>query len=225
MKKTSLIILLWLFVSPFLWAQENENENEAVKTLRLLEKKYKEVTTFSGEFTQIKKSEVFLEEISSKGKYFYKKPRSFRCDYLSPNESENLFINDMAWVYVPELKQVEKYYVGSNDNPGKGVNQMLIGFGVSTDKLLKEYFITIKDNSEKIIGVSLIPKKNGENKQTKEVIVWINKEKITPDKFKIIENNGDVTEITMMNINVDVKLDENLFKPSFPKGVEIIEQE
>lgn len=227
MRKIFILIILTLLSANFIYAQQESSENDAVKTLRLLENKYKGVITFTGEFDQIKKSEMLLEEIKSNGQFYYEKPDRFRCDYAKPNESINIFVKDSAWVYVPELKQVEKYYIGTGDsNAGESLNQMLIGFGVSTDDLLKKYTITVKNKKDNMIDISLIPKTDELKKEYKEIVVTIDQGKLLPVKFIITETNDEATEIMMKEIKDDnPKIDAKVFELNFPKDVEIIEQD
>ncbi|MCX7766609.1 MAG: outer membrane lipoprotein carrier protein LolA, partial [Candidatus Sumerlaeia bacterium] len=91
-------------------------EPEALTFLSKLETKYKQIEMISGEFKQLKRSTLFLEEISSQGRFYFKKPGKFRCDYLPPNESVNIIVDNTAWIYVPEIKQVEKYYLGKSSS-------------------------------------------------------------------------------------------------------------
>ena len=69
-----------------------------IGVLRLLENKYRETKTFFGEFNQLKVSELFLEEIRSKGRFWYEKPGRFRCEYLPPDAQVNLIVDDKAYV-------------------------------------------------------------------------------------------------------------------------------
>ena len=43
------------------------------------------VETLSGEFTQKNRVKLFKQELTSKGRLYFKKPRQIRWEYLSPD--------------------------------------------------------------------------------------------------------------------------------------------
>ena len=47
----------------------------------------KGVTSLSGEFTQKNKIKIFKQEVRSKGKFYFERPRRIRWEYLEPDPS------------------------------------------------------------------------------------------------------------------------------------------
>jgi len=202
-----------------------ENDPEAVTLLQKLEEKNADVDTIIGQFDQVKQSTLFLEEIQSQGKFYFQKPDKFRCDYLPPNESENLIVGNTAWLYVPEIKQVEKYQFSSDVNSVERLNRMLLGFGVSTADVLDVYHVTVlKDESSKgVTALRFTPLRKEPTVGFNKVIIWIDEKHLLPEKIVIDEESGDQTVITMTQIRLNRKISDKIFQPAFPPDVEIIE--
>ncbi|MCD6385611.1 outer membrane lipoprotein carrier protein LolA [Candidatus Sumerlaeota bacterium] len=202
-----------------------EAQREAIKILRQLEEKYKKIETITGEFKQLKRSTVFLEEIKSQGVFYFKKPGKFRCDYLPPNESINWIIDDTAWLYVPEIKQAEKYYFGKSGSKVQRLNQMLLGFGISVNDLLEVYEVkTVEKDPEKhTIAILFRLRKPSPDVNFESITIWFDTETLFVKKIYIDEVGDDETIIDIKEIKLNKRISDTLFRPFFPKDVEIIE--
>jgi len=198
--------------------------------LTLLETRYKETQTYQGEFDQVKKSEVFLEEVRSKGKFWYQRTGRFRCEYLPPNAQVNLILDNMAYMYIPEIKQVEVYHFKSSDSAVKKLNQMLLGFGASVKDVLEVYDVRWLQEEETPEAFALIFKPihqsttEEENFQFEAIKIWVKKDALLPSRLVFIETGGDRTEVTLTNVEFNKKIKDSVFKPDFPKDAEVIEQ-
>lgn len=196
--------------------------------LQKLEAKYKETLTFYGEFQQKKISKLFLEEIDSNGQFWYQKPGRFRCEYLPPNQQVNLILDDVAYVYIPEIKQVEVYRFKPQDSPVKKLNQMLLGFGVSVKDVLDVYEVHTVPQEETAASFVLqfLLKKKEEGLNFDKIKIWVDKENLQPLRLIFIEPepNRDETQIDVKNLEFNKKIKPQVFKPDFPKDAEVIEQ-
>jgi outer membrane lipoprotein-sorting protein len=197
--------------------------------LTLLETRYKETQTYQGEFDQVKKSEVFLEEVRSKGKFWYQRTGRFRCEYLPPNAQVNLILDNMAYMYIPEIKQVEIYHFKSSDSPVKKLNHMLLGFGASVKDVLEVYDVRWLQEEETPEAFALIFKPihqstTEEEFQFEAIKIWVKKDALLPSRLVFIETGGDRTEVTLTNVEFNKKIKDSVFKPDFPKDAEVIEQ-
>lgn len=194
--------------------------------LRLLEAKYKETKTFTGEFEQLKVSEMFLEEIRSEGRFWYEKPGKFRCEYLPPNEQVNLILDDVAYMYIPEIKQVEVYRFKSEDSPIKKLNQMLLGFGVSVEDVLEVYHVRSLPEEETgdLFALHFKPRSKEEGLNFESIKLWVKKKNLVPARLLFLEPGGDTTRIELEKVEFNRKIKPSVFKPDFPEDAEVIEQ-
>jgi outer membrane lipoprotein-sorting protein len=201
------------------------SRDRAIKLLRELEDKYRDVTTISGQFSQLKRNAAFMEEIKSQGVFYFKKPGRFRCEYLPPNESIYILANDIAWLYVPEIKQVEKVYMGQQATKVERLNQLLLGFGVSVSDVLDVYEVEMaeekKENNTVAIKFTLLKPTPDVNFES--VTIWFNIEGKAANRVYLDEVGEDETIIDLKETKVNEEISDALFRPFFPPDVEIIE--
>ncbi len=199
---------------------------QALDILGRLEAKYKETQTFIGEFRQLKKSELFLEEIRSNGLFWYQKPGKFRCEYLPPNAQVNLVLSDVTYIYTPEIKQVEIYHFNPAESPVKKLNQMLLGFGVSVEDVLEVYDVrTLKrEETKKCFALLFKPRKKDDSLQFDAIKLWVTRKTLIPKRLVFLESGGDRTEITITKVKFNKRIKPSIFKPDFPRDAEVIEQ-
>lgn len=207
--------------------KKSSPKDEALEFLKKLEAKNKDVKTIEGKFSQVKNQKIFLEEIKSEGVFYFKKPGKFRCDYLAPNEMINYLIDNVAYMYVPENKQVDKYTFNSEGSQIKQLNQMLLGFGVSVNDIDKVFnyeidsSLTDKKDERALV---LVPKEKDKGVGISRVHLWFDSATLTPKKILSFEESGDETTITIKDIKVNKGIPDDKFIPKFPKDVDIIEQ-
>lgn len=203
-----------------------DTEARGVEILKMLEEKYQETKTIYGEFKQLKVSEWFLEEIHSEGKFWYEKPGRFRCEYLPPNEQVNLVLDDMAYVYIPDIKQVEIYHFKTGAGPVRKLNQMLLGFGVSVKDVLDVYNVNWlpEEQTEDTLALVFRPKSREEGLSFKAIKMWISRSALLPQRLVFLEDTGDRTEIDILEVEFNKKIKDSVFEPDFPDDAEVIEQ-
>jgi len=199
---------------------------QGIEILKLLEDKYKETNTFLGEFSQQKVSKLFLEEIRSRGRFWYEKPGRFRCEYLPPNEQVNLILDDVAYVYIPEIKQVEVYRFKAQDSPVKKLNQMLLGFGTAVKDVLEVYDVhsVPREEIESYFVLLFQLRKKEEGLNFESIKIWLDKKNLQPLRLVFLEPGGDETEINIKKLDFNKRIKESVFKPDFPSDAEVIEQ-
>lgn len=200
--------------------------SEVRDILTALQKKHASLATVSGEFKQLLKSQQFLEEITSEGVFYYKKPDSFRADYHPPTESINYVLGNTAYIYTPEIKQVDVYKLQPDPNSVKNLHQLLLGFGLSVEELLKAYTV-VKDEEKsdaKKIVLIFHERKYDENFPFEQISISLNRESLLPTNLVLTGKNEDITYIDVKKLELNPELRASLFEPKFPKDVEIVEQ-
>jgi outer membrane lipoprotein carrier protein len=71
------------------------------RLLGALESSAKEVSTLSGEFVQRSRSSLFNQELRSTGRFFYRRPRQIRWEYLQPDPSTMILDGKQATLSTP----------------------------------------------------------------------------------------------------------------------------
>ncbi len=116
-----------------------------LEIIERLKKRYDSIQSSTGAFTQVLHSESFLENTESEGEFWFSKPDKFRCDFKPPYVSVNLILGDIAYLAVPELRQVERYIFDDSQQSRRHLHQMLLGFGIASEEILEAYEIALID--------------------------------------------------------------------------------
>lgn len=207
--------------------------------LRTLEEFHKDVRDVYGEFDQLKVSEIFLEEIPSTGRFWFRKPDLFRCDYDPPDEMTNLILREAIYVHVPSIEQVEVYKFRSAEERDQQLHSMVIGFGFDTAELIRQYDIRSSEDddslkselatsdldSDKSALVYMIPRPALlDSSPFTSLKLWIDKETLFPQKVWFEDYNGDKTSIDIREVQLNAEFEETIFDANFPPGTEIIDK-
>lgn len=201
----------------------------AVKWLRTLEERHRDHRRALGEFTQVKKDPVFLEEIRSTGKFYYERPNRFRCDYDQDKPDEactSLVDGDIVTLYFPKQKEMDRYRLSREAGDIGEVNQMLLAFGVEADKVLKHFTVANDPKtSANIVRLIFVSKAPRQEQPFVQFVLELSKPDLTPKGFEIVGGEGDRTVVTVTKITWNPTLPPDIFRLNPPKDVEIIEKE
>lgn len=207
--------------------------------LRALESRHGSVRTIHGVFSQLKQSEIFLEEIVSSGEFWFQKPDLFRSDYNPPDEMTNLILKDAIYLHMPSIQQVEVYHFTSPEERDQQLHAMVIGFGFDTEELIREYEVHSSADEAALIqeieAAGLDPKKTSllrivpvgaylDTSPFTRLKLWLDSESLLPEKIWYEDYNGDKMTLTIEKLELGVKIDPELFLPKFPPGTEVIDK-
>lgn len=220
-------------------AAANTVTSATLEILRALETRHASVVTVRGTFDQLKVSEIFLEEIKSKGTFWFKKPDQFRCDYEPPDEMTNLILRDSIYVYVPSIEQCEVYRFASDRERDQQLHSMVLGFGFKTEELIADYVIESSEDAGPLrdelaaagrdaaaaVLLHLMPLPDaGDTSPFTHLKLWIDKDTLLPEKVWFEDYNGDKTTIEIRTIDLNTAVEPSRFAPSFPPGTEFIDK-
>lgn len=207
--------------------------------LKALEDRHGASESIEGTFKQTKTSEVFMEKIESTGKFKFRRPDLFRADYDAPDRMTNIIQKDAIYIYVPELKQAERYKFRSSEERDAQLHVMTLGLGFKATDITREYRVCSSEDDEKLLAelkagghdpakVALLfaePRKNDSDATPfNRIKLWIDKEALRPQKIWTKDYNQDQTEINILNVRFDAGLDKSVFEAKFPPGTEIIDK-
>jgi outer membrane lipoprotein-sorting protein len=196
----------------------------AIAFLRSIEEQNKNVTTLYGRFEQVRVNPMFLEEINSTGEFWYAKPDRFRCDYKQPAAVSFYMSGNEVVTYTPELAQVEKYRIpGGNDSAP--INQMLVGFGVQTEKILEVFTVRlapVQPSDEAQLAIEFASRDIDRSLGFSRITVTFDRESREPRQL-FLEEEQDTVLVTLNLVRQNSEIPEGTFEHKFPPNVEIIE--
>jgi outer membrane lipoprotein carrier protein len=177
---------------------------------------------YSARFTQIKKSALFDEEETSKGRVFYLRPGRILWDYTSPDVMKLLVKDRILSIYIEELEQLEIH----DFTREKQMRGLFLGFDESPKELKELYNIVLVDPGEGEKGkcVKLMPKTEELQSYFTSVQLWLRPEDFAIYRILITdpEEEGH-TSIELDNIRANGKIRESVFELKVPEGTDIIE--
>jgi outer membrane lipoprotein-sorting protein len=198
-------------------------KEDALGFLRRLEEKNAAVERLHGRFRQVRTSSIYLEEIQSKGEFWYSRPNLFRCDYFEPSELRYYLAKDTAWIYTPELNQVDKIAMASGD--GAAINQLLVGFGLDVDIILDVFDVALSEKqpgSDALISLDFTSKDVDRSLGYSRIQVTFDRDGMEP-KVLEMDQEDDKIIVHLDSVERDVEIDPAKFKAEFPANVEIHE--
>ncbi len=196
---------------------------DAVGFLRRLEEKNAGVERLHARFQQTRSSSIYLEEIQSRGEFWYSRPNLFRCDYFEPSELRYYLIKDTAWIYTPELNQVDKIAMESGD--GAAINQLLVGFGLDVDVILDVFDVTLSETQPGTgtrISLDFASKDIDRSLGYSRIKVTFDRENMEPRVLEM-DQEDDTIVVQLESVERDVEIDPAKFQAEFPSNVEILE--
>jgi outer membrane lipoprotein-sorting protein len=151
-----------------------------------------------------------------------------RIDLTSPDQRTILRRGDKLYIYTPKLKRVEEYDLGKHRAL---VDQfLLLGFGTSGKSLEKAYRIALL-GQESLAGrqtvvLELTPKSKEVRNQIAKIKIWLDQSSWLPVQQKFFEaGTQDYFTIRYTNAIRNPRMNQNAFKPRWPRGTQKIQPE
>ena len=142
------------------------------------------------------------------GKVFLKKPGKFFWQVTKPYKQLMIANNERFFMYDSELNQVLKERLTSRSNT--------LAMLLSKSRQLDGFIV---DESRTKRGLFIL-KPRGEAMFQRILLLFIDKKL---ELIKILDNFGNVTEITFSNVRLNVNLSDSLFEFKVPKGASVVE--
>jgi outer membrane lipoprotein carrier protein len=181
--------------------------------------------SFKADFKEIRTFAYDPEKEVATGALYFSKPARIRWDYISPSKKEVVLTEKKAWVYIPNIKQVQLFNV-----EGKVKYESLpIGLRGPSQDLNKNYQVTIapaKGGDEgSLFLMELIPRKHTTAAlYYTSIKLWLREGRWIPaEKIELKEVAGDSSLFELKNIVINTKLSAKLFKFNFPADVEVVD--
>ena len=165
------------------------------------------IKTISSDFKQIKNLSLLKDNITSKGKFYYKNPQQVRMDYLSPY-NYTVVINGSK-VIIKDGGKTNSMSAKSN-KMFQQINQLMLDCAKGSILNNKSFTTLLFENTETFLAEMKPLTKEMKNLFSK-VMVTINKSNFLVAKIQMDELNGDKTTITYSNQAINTTINDALF--------------
>ena len=147
------------------------------------------------------------------------KPDMMRWDYDKPRRQQIIINKSEIIIYVPDEKQVMKDRV-----PQGSVN--MTSFITNVARIREDFNIAFYQNKKEPKSgryfLELTPKKEGMN--IAKAVLDVSEKDFLILKLSITDLQGNITNVSFLNIRIDAGIKDSLFAFKIPKGVEVIER-
>ncbi|MEM9558472.1 MAG: outer membrane lipoprotein carrier protein LolA [Acidobacteriota bacterium] len=177
--------------------------------------------TMRADFTQRKESDLFLEPEASSGQFWYRAPSSVRWDFLLPDETTVVLADDVMTTWHRDLGTAERMEIG--DQADKVTEYLTAPSSLET---LERYFqvrVTFPSDETSPYTLELKPAFERVERRIKGMTIRIHRDEFYPVFLRYIEPDGDVTEYSFENVEVNAELAEDRFVLELPDDVEVQE--
>lgn len=178
---------------------------------RLLDHFLKESKTMSANFTQTLRADDNEVLQESTGRFYLNRPGKFRWNYDSPYAQEIVSNGKLVWVYDVDLKQVtvQKQKASVSNTPMALMEGKL--------KLEEAYSISELDHRDGIYRLKLSSKSG--DADFSELVVGVDRQGM---RFMQLRDQFEqVTDIVFTELELNKKLEDDLFEFVPPEGVDV----
>ena len=207
----NVILCLLLFTSIAVIAQnrpltlkESENfRNKVQETTR-------KTTSIESDFTQEKEMSMMAEKITSTGKFYFRKEKMLRWEYMKPFPYLIIISNDV--MYVVDDNKENKINLQSN-KVFREINNIILGAVQGT--LLndqKNFKTTLSDNHTYYLA-ALFPQSSNLRETLREIDIYFNKTDYSVEQLIMHEASGDYTKITFTSKKMNQPISDEKFLP------------
>jgi outer membrane lipoprotein-sorting protein len=177
--------------------------------------------SLTADLERTKVTVVVNDKSTESGQIFVRMDDKMRIELTQPDARTILRDGDNFYIYNPKIHRVEEYNLGKKKSV---VDQfLLLGFGTSGSSLKESYTVTLQGeetlDNRKVLLLELLPKTDEVRKQLSKIQLWLDESTWLPVQQQFFETgSGDYFIIRYRNINRNVRIPDNEFKPHWPHG-------
>jgi outer membrane lipoprotein-sorting protein len=184
--------------------------------LARLDAQSKSVRALSGEFVQKNRIKIFKQEVRSKGKFLFERPRRIRWEYTEPDPSVLVLDGDTATLKTPGA--TPQTFDLKKDAVMRAVfDQLLLWLGSDTLAKAKGDYDLAAGGTDAAPTLALTPKPGGQNGSVvARAFARIElrfDQRLLLSSILLKESSGDEKEIVFTKMEMNPKLPEAAFKP------------
>jgi len=170
------------------------------------------VTTLAGEFTQKNKVKLFKQELASKGKLYFEKPRKIRWEYTAPDPSVLILDGNQARMMTPGA--APQVFDLDKDATMRAIfDQLLTWLGPGSLAAARADYDLSTGGSAAAPTLVLTPKAaSAIAKAFARIELRLDPKTWLMKSILLVEKNGDEKEIDFSKLARNVKLPPDAFK-------------
>jgi outer membrane lipoprotein carrier protein len=184
---------------------------------RVVEKQ-RSVSSLQADFTQVKQSDLLLEDMRSRGRFSYLAPNHVRWDYHQPDGMVVAFSDDVVTTYYPDRKKAESIKISRR-------NRRFVRVMAGTqplDDLADNFSITLSDTGAPTpYRLTLEPVKRVLRRKLRQVILEVDRELLLPITVEYHAADGDCTRYEFHNLVINPRLEPADFDLNLGEEVQI----
>jgi outer membrane lipoprotein-sorting protein len=195
------------------WTLEN--------VLKQLDAQAASFRSLTADLERTKVTVVVNDKSTETGQISVRSDDKMRIEVTQPDARTILRDGDNFYIYNPKIHRVEEYNLGKKKSV---VDQfLLLGFGTSGSSLKESYAITLQGeetlDNHKVLRLELLPNTDEVRKQLSKIQLWLDETTWLPVQQQFFETgSGDYFIIRYRNVNRNVRIPDNEFKPHWPHG-------
>lgn len=189
--------------------------------LKQLDARASDFQSLTADLERTKVTVVVNDKSTESGQIWVRRDDKMRIELTQPDPRTILRDGDFFYLYNPKIHRVEEYNLGKKKSV---VDQfLLLGFGTSGTSLKESYNISLQGeeslDNRKVLRLELVPKTDEVKKQLSKIELWLDESTWLPDQQQFFETgSGDYFIIHYRNVNRNVRISDNEFKPHWPRG-------
>jgi outer membrane lipoprotein-sorting protein len=190
--------------------------------LKQLDDESKSFQSLTANIDRTKVTVVVNDKSTESGQMWVRRDDKMRIDFEKPDKREILRNGNALDVYTPKISRVEEYDLGKHRAL---VDQfLLLGFGTSGSSLEKSYLVTFLGeeaiDGRRTVKLELTPKSEDVRGQVSKIHIWVDIATWLPAQQQFFETgSGDYLLIHYTNVVKNVHINDQQFKPNWPKTV------
>jgi outer membrane lipoprotein-sorting protein len=210
--------------------EANGNPQILTGVLQKIEKAHLDLRSLKAAIVQQRINSQIGSKDTDYGVLLYKPPvgntkGKLRIDYNKPDIRVVSLIGENFIFYQPRINQVVKVSIAKASKGKTAGYTQIMGLDGSLRDLAKSYHIEyVKDESiqgQMTTQLHLVPKQNG---QLASLDIWFSQQSWLPIQQKFIERNGDYSIVQLMNLEPNVKLNDDAFVVKYPSTTVVVDK-
>src|SRR5215813_6085391 len=224
--------MLFLLVGANRRADANAQPQLLTGILNKMEKAHQDLKSLKAEMVLQKTNTQLGVTDSEYGQLLYKpgttkSKQKLRIDYTKPSKDIVAVDGDNFIFYQPRINQAFKG-LASKLSKGKqgGFTQFItIGLNGSLKSASGKYNVSfVKDEAVNGVMTSVLRLTPKVNDQFTSIEIWVNQQNWFPVQFSGTERNGDLTMVTLKNLQLNVNVPDSAFAVNLPSGTKIVDK-
>jgi len=179
----------------------------------------KRLETMTADFRQTDHDFILKDQEESRGKLYLAVPGRIRWEYAPPREKVLVVKDDLVRLYNPTANQVHEFRRGKGAKSGGA--DLLIGFGSGNEKIRETYDVSLGEETERTVAISLVPKDPRASLFTR-IELALDKKTWTPVQSVFHSPNRNRTDIRFESVVLNRDIPPATFELKLPPNVEII---